>query len=344
MASGLASVVRNAGAGCLQPAQAKCVCDLAMSEIVKSFQRETSITEANTCFPQGVAAATQDEDDEDEEEALGDADFKGEEEEEQECRLGLCSIFGACMKANPDVFVAHSWPQLQQMVQQWLGPQGGIGRPVGIHIASEVCEHLGADAVAVWPVFMDQVLSTLAADNADVRNTAAFTVMLAAQVPAFGPQYGATAYAVVTNSLKKFKAKKNDEEALRATDNTVAALVQLLLSHPSFSPNLDVCWDMAFAKLPLKVDCEEGQKLSRKLFVEAQNQSAGSLGNPQRVARVLGYLCEIYGQSKHCDEDLQKDLAKAFASLPQETAAGLFSQFSAKQQQKVQRIVQDGQK
>jgi len=343
MASGLASVVRNAGAGCLQPAQAQCVCDLALSEIGKSFQREKTITDANACFPDGAVAANEDEDDEDEE-VVGEEDFKGEEEEEQDCRLGLCSIFGACMKANPDVFVAHSWPKLQGMLQEWLGPQGGIGRPVGIHIASEVCEHLGADAVAVWPVFMEQVLSTVTADNADVRNTAAFTVMLAAQVPAFGPQYAATAYVVVTSSLKKFKAKKNDEEAQRATDNTVAALVQLLLSHPSFSPDLDVCWDMAFAKLPLKVDCEEGQKLSRKLFVEAQNQTAGSLGNTQRVAKILGYLCEIYGQSKHCDEDLQKDLAKAFASLPQETATALFSQFSAKQQQKVQRIVQDGQK
>lgn len=343
MASGLASVVRNAGAGCLQPAQAQCVCDLALSEILKSFQRETSIAEANTLFPPPGCSAAQDED-EDEDEVVGDGGMKGEEEEEQECRLGLCSIFGGCMKASPDVFVAHSWPKLQPILQEWLGPKGGIGHAVGIHIASEVCEHLGANAVSVWPVFMDQVMAALAIDNPDVRNTAAFTVMLAAQVPAFGAQYGGAAYTAVTSSLKKFKPKKNDDDAQRATDNTVAALVQLVLSHPSISPNLDACWDLAFAKMPLKVDCEEGQKLNRKLFVEAQNQSAGSLGNPQRVAKVLGYLCEIYGQSKHCDEELQKDLAKAFASLPQETATALFSQFSAKQQSKVQKIVQDGQK
>ena len=49
----------------------------------------------------------------------------------------------------------------------------------------------------------------------------------------------------------------------------------------------------------------------------------------------------IYGRSEHCDEDLQKEISKAFASLPQETAVSLLSQFSAKQQQKAQRIIQE---
>merc|ERR1711959_439341 len=121
-----------------------------------------------------------------------------------------------------------------------------------------------------------------------------------------GAQYGTTAYSKVTESLKRFKAKKNDEDAQRATDNTVAALVQLLLSHPSVSPDSDVCWEMAFSKMPLKVDCEEGQKLHHKLFREAQNLSGGSFGSMRRVAQVLGYLCEIYGRSEHCDDELQR--------------------------------------
>ena len=37
------------------------------------------------------------------------------------------------------------------------------------------------------------------------------------------------------------------------------------------------CWEMAFAKMPFKVDCEEGQKIHRKLFLAAQNFSAGKV-------------------------------------------------------------------
>jgi hypothetical protein len=281
-------------------------------------------------------------DDDDDDDAVGDLLEKGEEEEEKDCRLGLCSIFGACMKANPDVFVTHSWPRLQSMLQEWLGPQGGIGRPVGLHLASEICEHLGENAVTVWPVFMDQVLASVGEGDADSRNTAAFTVMLAARVPAFGAQYGSVAYKSVTSALQKFKAKKSDEEAQRAIDNTVAALVQLMLAHPSVCPNLDSCCQLAFTKLPFKVDFEEGQNIHRRLFSEAQKLSGGSLGSMARVAQVLGYLCEIYGRSEQCDDELQHDMAKAFASLPQETLQSLVAQFSAKQQVKAQRILQDG--
>merc|ERR1719247_185326 len=319
MASGLASVVRNAGAGCLQPAQTQVVCDLALSEINKSFQREKALEDTEAQLAQGNAGVGVD--DEDDDSDLGDA---------------------FCMKENPTVFVEHSWPKLQQMLQQWLAPDAGIGRPVGLHIASEICEHLGENAVSVWPVFMDQVLMSVCTEDPDMRNTAAFTVMLAAQVPAFGAQYGTTAYSKVTESLKKFKAKKNDEDTQRATDNTVAALVQLLLSHPSLCSDADACWEAAFSRLPFKVDCEEGQKLHRKLFLQAQNLSGGGLGSPKRVAQVLGYLCEIYGRSEHCDDDLQREMAKAFSSLPQDTAASLLSQFSAKQQKKAQRIIEDG--
>jgi hypothetical protein len=338
MANGVAEVVRSAGAGCLQPAQAQCVCDLALSEIMKSFQRETALSQCNAAL--GATADQGDEDEDDE--VVGDLGLKGEEEEERDCRLGLCSIFGACMKANADVFVANSWPKLQQMMQQWLSPQGGIGRPVGLHLASEICEHLGNDAVSVWPVFMDQVLASVVADDVDIRNTSAFTVMMAAQVPAFGPQYGAAAFASITAAMQKFKAKKGDEESQRAMDNAAAALIQLMLSHPAQSPNLDRCWELAFSKLPFKVDLDEGQKIHRKLFSEAQKLSGGSLGSMSRVAQVLGYLCEIYGRSEQCDDDLQRDMAKAFASLPQDTAASLLGQFSVKQQKKAQKVLQDG--
>lgn len=244
------------------------------------------------------------------------------------------------MKANPEVFVSHSWPTLQALLQEWLGPNGDI---VGLHFASELCEHLGERAVPIWPIFMEKVISAICVEgSADARHISAFTVLLAAQVPAFGPQYSAATYVALAQNLQKFKAKKSDEEGQRAGDNAVAALVQLCISHPGTSPDLDGCWQAALSRMPLKVDLEESSKMHRKLFQEVQKMSGGSLGNMTRVARVLGYLCEIYGRSEHCDDDLQKDLSLAFAGLPADTLSSLVGQFTPKQQKKAEKILQDG--
>jgi len=100
-------------------------------------------------------------------------------------------------------------------------------------------------------------------------------LLLAAQVPAFGQQYAPRAYAALAGCLQKFKPKKNDEDAQRASDNVVAALIQLCLSCPTFCPDLDGCWSTVISKLPLKVDTEEGHKFTesflsrRKSLVEA---------------------------------------------------------------------------
>jgi len=341
MAHGIAAVVRNAGAGCLQQTQMQGMCDLAGAEIIKSFQREKAIKDAGGIpSPFGVPGAG----DEDEDDALDDGDLDGgkEEDEEQQARVGLSAIFGACMKASPVAFVSHSWPQLQTLLQEWLRPERqGASRHLGLHVACDLCEHLGPEAAPIWPVFMEAVLDALSSEVADERNTAAFAVLLAAQAPAYGEQYAPRAYRAIAASLQRFKAKKTDEDAQRATDNAVAALVQLCLSHPASSPDLDGCWQAALAKLPLKVDLEEGQKLHRKLFVEAQLPGGGALGNIARVAQILGYLCEIYGRSEHCDESLQADLVQAFASLPQAALETFLPQLSAKQRKKADRILQD---
>jgi len=79
----------------------------------------------------------------------------------------------------------------------------------------------------------------------------------------------------------------------------------------------------------------------RKLFVEAQKPNGGNLGSMARIAQVLGYLCEVYGKSENCEEELQRDMAVAFAALPQSTLQALTAQLSAKQQNKMERIIGD---
>jgi len=344
MGNGLANVVSSAGTGCLQPQQVQGISDLATSEILKSFQREKALEDGNLGDLAKALGGGEDDDDDDDDEAVGDVLGKSDEDEEKECRLGLSSIFGACMKINPEVFISHSWPALQGLMQEWLSPQGAKGKLLAVNLACDLCEHLGERSTAVWPVFMDAVLESVCAADAEERGSAAFCVVLAAQVPAFGPPYAARAFQALGASLHKFKAKKSDEDAQRAADNAVAALVQLCISHPSACPDLNGCWQTAFSKMPFKVDVEEGLKLHRKLFAEAQKPNGGNLGSMERVAQVLGYLCEIYDRSEHCDEDLQKEMAKTLRMMQPDTRQALVARFTAKQQKKVERILADAQK
>eukprot|EP00927_Polykrikos_kofoidii_P016298 TRINITY_DN1734_c0_g5_i1.p1 TRINITY_DN1734_c0_g5~~TRINITY_DN1734_c0_g5_i1.p1 ORF type:complete len:1126 (+),score=222.59 TRINITY_DN1734_c0_g5_i1:42-3380(+) len=341
MATGIACVIRSSGIGCLQATHTTAICDLAVAEILKSFQREQAIKDGN---PLQQDLATGGDDDDDDDEVVGDVGGKGEEEEEQDSRVGLVAILGACMKANPEVFIGHCWPTLQTLMQDWFGPRGGdTGMLLGLHVARDLCEHLGDSSATVWHVFMGPVLKALDSRDAEVRGAAALVLARAARVPAFGTQHGAAAFAVLGASLQRFKARKSDEEAQMACDNATLALVELFLSHRSLCPTEDLCWRAILDRLPLKVALEEGRKLHRRLFVEAQQPSGGRLGSVDRTTQVLGYMCENYGRSELCDEDLSKDFAIVFASLPQATVQALVAQFSPKQQKKAERVLQDGQ-
>mmetsp|Transcript_105235 Transcript_105235/g.285782 ORF Transcript_105235/g.285782 Transcript_105235/m.285782 type:complete len:912 (+) Transcript_105235:69-2804(+) len=336
MSNGIASVVKNAGVGCLQPVQVQGICDLALAEILKSFQRDEALRVANAKACQGAPPQRLGADGDGSDDVRSDAD----EMEEQEARIGLTAILGACAKANPDVFMSYTLPKLQPLVSQWLASKSGSpGKLLGLHVACDCCEYLGARAVPLWPSFMDASLEALGSASADERQAAAFTLLLAAQEPAFGPQYAGRAYAALAASLQRFKAKKSDEDAQRAADNVVAALVELCLRHPGACPDPDGCWGAALARMPLKVDTEEGHKVHRKLFAEAQKQGGGALGSMSRVAQVLGYLCEIHGKSEYCDDELERDLGAALAGLPAGGLESLLPQFSQKQQKKVERIL-----
>jgi len=332
MADGIACVVRNAGAGSLQLEQVKIIADMSIAEIKKSFQREQAVTQGSPPL-----SKTKDHDEEEDEEGFSE----GSEDDEAECRVGLGATLGACMCANPDYFVAHIWPALMPLLKTWLNPQSGIGGVLGLHVAVDLCDHLREKAVPMWPVFMEAVLGAVSAKEADHRNAAAFALNLAAEVPAFGPQYAARAYTVLAMALQ-VKIKKADEDAKRAQDNTVCALAQLCLRHPEQCPDLDGCWKAILGKLPCKVDLKEGRKTHRSLFEEASKPGGGNLLSMPRVVCILGYLTEIYGHAEHCDEELHADIARAFVRLPEATLAQIKAQLSAKQRRIVERIINDG--
>eukprot|EP00929_Paragymnodinium_shiwhaense_P039681 TRINITY_DN20823_c0_g1_i1.p1 TRINITY_DN20823_c0_g1~~TRINITY_DN20823_c0_g1_i1.p1 ORF type:complete len:1112 (+),score=385.09 TRINITY_DN20823_c0_g1_i1:71-3406(+) len=331
MADGLACVVRNAGAGCLQAAQVKVIAEMCIAEIQKSFQREAA--HSGQVLGKGGA---KDEDDDDVEAEDDD------EDEEAECRIGLAAALGSCMCADAEAFMAHAWPLVLPLLQEWLKPQDGVRRVLGLHLAVDLCEHLKENCVSLWPVFMEAVLEAVMSKDADQRNAAAYALNLAAQVPAFGPQYAGRAYVALATSLQKSKVKKSDEDAVRAQDNTVCALASLCLEHPQQSPDLDGCWSAILGKLPCKVDVSEGIKTHRRMFRETAKPGGGNLQTPARVMKVLGHIVEIYSRSEHCDEELRAEVAKGFAQLPEATLVQIQGQLSEKQAKTVQKILKDG--
>jgi len=146
----------------------------------------------------------------------------------------------------------------------------------------------------------------------------------------------------VATSLQKSKVKKTDEDAVRAQDNTVCALASLCLEHPQQSPDLDACWEAVLAKLPCKVDLDEGVKTHRRMFRETAKPGGGALQTPARLIKVLGHIVDIYSRSEHCDEELRLEIGKGFAQLPEATLGQIQGQLSEKQQKTAQKIVKDG--
>lgn len=335
MAKGIASVVRSAGPGCLGLEEVRGVTALAVSEILKSLQREEAMQ-----AEEGDAEEDDGVDEDDLDLALADAGL--DLTEERECRSGLSSILAACLRTDADAFLAAAMPTLEPLMRQWLaGP--GPGRVLGLSLACGLCEHVGEPASEAWPIFMEQVMEAADSADAEERSVAAATIIAAARAPQFSAQYAARAHGAVAAALRWPPPKRSDDGARLAADRAVAAMCQLCLSHPGASPDLGASWGAVFAQLPLKVDFEEGRRLHRLLFAEAQRPDGGSFGSLARAAQALGYLCEASGQGeRHADAALRRELGAALARLPPASLQGLLAQFSAKQRKRAELLLADG--
>ena len=137
MASGIVRVLERAGIGTLRPEQVRNICKLAVAEITQSFQRDAAVDENNE--KDSEMSQTTDED-----------------EDEHQCRTELLSIITACMKADARTFLSSTWQSLQALLQQWFLSKAGL--KLALHLTSDICEHLGGEAVNLLANFMDQII------------------------------------------------------------------------------------------------------------------------------------------------------------------------------------------
>merc|ERR1712023_431368 len=105
-------------------------------------------------------------------------------------------------------------------MQEWLASDDAERRIVGLTAGGSICESLGEQGVATWPVFMNTVIASVCAENAQERNAASYAIALATPVADFGAVYGALAYPALGEAIKKFPRKSSDNRhTLYALDN-----------------------------------------------------------------------------------------------------------------------------
>eukprot|EP00434_Breviolum_minutum_P028892 symbB.v1.2.025555.t1/scaffold2488.1/size77878/6 len=302
MASGIVTILHRAGIGTLRAEQVQRICELAVAEINQSFQRDGAVFEeqASSNDPPSTDSETDD---------------------EHKCRNELLGIITACMKADARAFIASTWPTLQILLQQWFSSYGHLGgAKLALHLASDICQHLGEEAVALLTGCMDQIIKALNSRSKEERHWAAFTVNFAARSAAFAP--------FASRAVERLKGQLEG-------DGEIAALIQLCLAHPTACADIGSCWALCLEALPLKAEISECCRLNKCIFAEVQ---AGSLKG-LLAARALGYLCEVSGNKELCDEELQTALSESLKQLPEKAYNDLFSVLTSAQQKKLQRIV-----
>eukprot|EP00438_Fugacium_kawagutii_P018315 Skav212464 [mRNA] locus=scaffold385:270444:272531:- [translate_table: standard] len=143
MAQGIVTVIHR-GIGSLRAEQVKGICDLAVAEITQSFQRD----------------ATADATKADAEVSDSSRSSKSEKDEDFEhlCRTELLSIITSCMQADARAFMSSAWPTLQALMQQWFTYRRLGGAKLALHLASNICQHLGEEAVTLLANFMDLII------------------------------------------------------------------------------------------------------------------------------------------------------------------------------------------
>lgn len=120
-------------------------------------------------------------------------------------------------------------------------------------------------------------------------------------------------------------------------DNMVAALIQLLLHQEVPQDG----WAQAFARLPLRDDIEEAEKVHTLLLKLMQAQNPKVMGpNNSHIGKLLGIFSEVYN-SEFSTDDLNRDIRTTFSQIPKEALSNLEREFSQKQIKKIQRVLNE---
>lgn len=329
-ALGLAECLQNMGPGVLSAAEVLQLVRQVFLFMDESHQRVAKLRGENAKKPTESGSRLEDEDE--------DVDNTDEDDEEL-CRRNLEDLLAAIMEVAPSEFL-QCLPECVQHIGKWLATKEDT--PLALFLACDMVKHLKEQSQQTWPVFMPAVFASLVGPDPDARIPAAWLVNLAAPLPGFedaAPEAFRSLAKIVSSQLPKKKSKQN-EQALVAMDNSIAALLTLARYHASSCPAEVPAWNLVVSKLPLKKDEDEGKKVHETIVDLALEQHCGLLGQDNaNLGNILRCFAEIYRSEDFSNKQTDEKIARVFQQMPPDVLVKMAGNFSVKQQKKIEKIV-----
>jgi len=322
---GLSECIKNGGKDCVSSEQFQQIAQLMFKLIDDSLARTVSDTAEKKKDSVGAPAELQADDD----------DENNAEDDEESCRRSLEEVLGALMEVVPDQFV-QLLPHCETKMNDWLSQKQNA--TLALFLACDLLQHLKDKSTPVWKTMMPAIFKALTEAEADLRIPAAYAINLASPIPAFNEAAG-EAVRVLQQILNAPAPKKRREEKAKvALDNAVAAMLALAVNKPDQCPATNFA--LVLSKLPLKDDEEEAKKVHKLVVDQFAAENPRLVGDgASNLSTILKVLAEIYKQENICEKETDEKIVILFKKLPQALLQQHASQFTEKQQKKIERII-----
>eukprot|EP00741_Cyanophora_paradoxa_P006672 tig00001030_g6453.t1 len=328
MLDALRECVEVAGEGMLSPEQLKLIGE-GVQEIIK---------DCGTRRKQRASKRKHEDCDEEETEALDD-----EEVRDDEILDTMAAALGSVMRNSRAAFV----PVLQELLHLFMDmmnpKRGATERRIGVCIADDIIEHLGAAAHGYYDALLPFLKQYAADPEAEVRQAAVYGLGVAGK-------FGGTRFAPhCQEALMRLNAvitapDSRSKENGSATDNAISAVGKIVEGQGA-AGGLDVnavltAW---VNYMPLTSDHEEARLVYRQLctLIEANHPGVLGAGNAN-VPRILYVFGTALGTDS-ADEELTarfKAIGTAMRQgLPADVLAAAAANLSPEQRDKLQALL-----
>jgi len=276
-----------------------------------------------------------------------DADEGVDEDDEDPnvVRTSLCEVVGSVMRHHPDMFMTEGLPVCMPIVQELLKP--GVDREKRVlahYITCDFLEHLGERITPQWPSFLQELLTDLNSSEASLRQVSCYAASLAARSASFAnacPDTAQKLVAIVADARARSK-KKSEQPAQACADNALTALAVILENHSAcLGAAVPQLWNSWRVGLPCQEDVQEGIANHKRLAQMLQQEKPEIVGaGSANVPSIVGLLVDQH-KSDFVDDETNQLIGSIALKLGEGWFQANASQFSAKQQKKIFRIMQE---
>mmetsp|Transcript_56656 Transcript_56656/g.165735 ORF Transcript_56656/g.165735 Transcript_56656/m.165735 type:complete len:1086 (+) Transcript_56656:83-3340(+) len=254
---------------------------------------------------------------------------------EQMLRIKYAELAGSVMETHKAHFLQCGLGQLVPLMQECLLPaHDASDRCFALYLASDILEKLGPEGAGTLPVFVGQVLDSLAHDDAWVRQAAAYAVWHAAPLSEFAPFVGRAA-ALLFSVLGRCEGEGEGQR--EAAEAGVAALGRVCRLQAGHVEGLDGCLLRFLHGLPLIEDVDQAGPV-HELLLELVSE-----GHPffrQHAAKVCCVLLEVYNRETS-SERLNAGIRHVFRQVGKEQLEQMQPPLSQKQRKKLEKVLRD---